>query len=352
MLSTGEKHPLAGSTEAVEHTLKLTTSEVIRNRWSHSIRICGDYVGILFMEHHGIESRNELVVWCWKTAVRKLVVSMTRYLYYDQLTGPDFLSKVLSANLRSFAFLGDAYVLGSTLQPPALLVYSLKPRNADDTTPANAHFLRFFFETASQDASDILLASDPSPGWPSNANKLQVPFQIAGDERMIAMNLQFFDDRNDYLCETSLIPTKPLLRYIESLPYKEGGHDVNWGYYGPLFTESVPGHSRWDIWTCFVFGMRYIVPRIIYIRGKPMMIIRDFCAKRYLRASKEEHKKSNALYKALTAGPRRKPYLHSILKSVPLPESIEVLHNVKLMISEDGIVVLEEVRHIGNRFYF
>jgi hypothetical protein len=253
---------------------------------------------------------------------------------------------VLSANLRSFAFLGDGYVLGSTLQPPALLVYSLK-----DTTQANTHFLRFFFGTAFQDASDILLASDPSPGWPSNASRLQVPFQIAGDERMIAMNLQFFDERNDYLCETSLIPTKPLLRYIESLPTKEGGHDVNWGYYGPLLSERVPGHTRWDIWTCFVFGMRYIVPRIIYLRGKPMMIIRDFCAKRYRRASKEEHKESNALYKALTAGPRRKPYLHSILKSVPLPESIEVLQNVKLMISEDGIVVLEEVRHRKSGFF-
>jgi hypothetical protein len=71
-LSTGEKHPLAESTAAVvEHTL--SAPEVILASWTHSIRIAGDYVGILFLEL--FDGRNELVVWNWKTGVRKLVVS-------------------------------------------------------------------------------------------------------------------------------------------------------------------------------------------------------------------------------------------------------------------------------------
>ena len=66
----------------MEYTL--TVPEAILDRWSYSIRICGEYVGVLFMER--FESRNELVVWNWRTGVRKLVVSHRLYLHYDQLT--------------------------------------------------------------------------------------------------------------------------------------------------------------------------------------------------------------------------------------------------------------------------
>ena len=238
-------------------------------------------------------------------------------------------------------FLGDNFILGSTLEPPALLVYSLEQSPADGITQANTHLLRFLFGTPFQDTTDILLASDPSPGW-SPSPGLQVPFQIAGDERIIAMNVQFFDEQEVYLCETSLIPTKSLLGYMGSRPIKEG-HDVDWESYSPLLSERVPGHGRWDVWTCFVFGMRYILPRVVYLHGKPMVIIRDLSPRRCLRASKEERKESNALYQVMMGGPRRKSYPRSILKCVPLPESIEDPLNMNLMISEDGIVAIEEV---------
>ena len=248
-----------------------------------------------------------------------------------------------STNLQSFAFLGDNFILGSTLEPPALLVYSLEQGPANCMTQANTHLLRFLFGSPLLDTADILLASDPSPGWSPSA-RLQVPFQIADDERMIAMNLQYFDDRDVYQCDTSLIPTKTLLAYIESLPIKEG-HDVDWDLYGPLLSERVPGHGEWDVWTCFVFGMRHILPRVVYLRGMPMMIIRDLCRRRCLRASKEERKESDALYQMLPWGTYHESYPRSILKSVPLPENIEDPLDVDLMISEDGIVVLEKVCH-------
>ena len=250
---------------------------------------------------------------------------------------------MLSAQLRSFAFLGNNFLLGSTLEPPALLVYSLEQSPADGTSQADTHLLRFLFGTPFQDTTDILLASDPSSGW-SPSPGLQVPFQIADDERMIAMNVQFFLDRDVYLCETSLIPTNTLLRYIESHSIKEGQDDVDWESYGPLLSERVPGHGRWDTWTCFVFGMRSILPRPVYLDGKPMIIVRDLSPRRCSRASREERNESNALYQA-TGGGRRKPYPRSILKCVPLPESIEDPQNVCFMISEDGIVALEEVCH-------
>ena len=251
---------------------------------------------------------------------------------------------MLSAHLRSFAFLGDKFILASTLDPPALLVYSLEQRPADGTIQDNTHLLRFLFETPFKDARavDILLTSDPSPGWSPSVG-LQVPFHITDDERLIAMNLQFSDDRRTYLCETSLIHTKTLLRYIHKLLIEEE-HDVDWDLYGPLLSQTAPRHGRWDVWTCFVFGMRYILPRVFFLRGTPMVIIRDLCPRRYLRASKEELEDSNMLYEALVEDTTHEPHPRSIFKSVPLPRGIRDPQTVHIMISEDGIVVREPVR--------
>jgi hypothetical protein len=230
-------------------------------------------------------------------------------------------------------------------------VYSVEQGPADGTTQDNTHLLRFLFESPFEGARavDVLLTSDPSPGWSPSAG-LQVPFHIADDERIIAMNLQFSDNRRVYVSETSLIPTKTLLGFIDNLPIEEG-HDIGWDIYGPLLSERAPGHGRWDVWTCFVFGMRYILPRVVFLQGKPMVIIRDLCPRRYLRASKEELKESNMLYKALTGGTSHNSHPRSILKSVPLPESIRGPRNVKLMICEDGIVVREQVRNKKTYFY-
>ncbi len=240
--------------------------------------------------------------------------------------------------MGSFAFLGDNFILGTTPAPPTLLVYSLEQRPAHGTTHVNTYLLRFLFGTLFRRISNILLTSDPSPGWLPSAG-LQVPFQIAGDERIIAMNFQFMDHR----CETVLIPAKAFLGQIESLPIQEG-HDADWGSDGPQPIEHVPGDISWDVWTCFVFGMRHILPRVVRLYGKPMMIIRDLSPRRYLRASEEEREESNELYQAMTRGPSESYCPRSILKRVPLPESIRDPEDVKLMISEDGIVALE-VRH-------
>ncbi|KAH9039935.1 hypothetical protein EDB84DRAFT_1024476 [Lactarius hengduanensis] len=245
---------------------------------------------------------------------------------------------VLSTSMRSFAFLGDNFILASTATPPALLVYGLEPRPPYDATHASTYLLHFSIGTLIHETSDILLTSDPSPGWSPSAG-LQVPFQIAGDERMIAMNLQRIDNWR-LEGETILIPAKTLLGQIESLLIKET-HDVVWESYASRFLERVPLHGGWDVWTCFVFGMRHIRPRVIRLHGKPMMVVRDLSPMRFLKASEEEREESNALYQAMTWGSHMS-YPRSILKCVPLPESIRNPQDVNLMISEDGIVVLDE----------
>ena len=251
---------------------------------------------------------------------------------------------MVSTHLRSFTFIGDEFILASTLEPPTLLVYSLDQRSAGDTTQDNTHLLRFLFGNPFENARavDILLTSDPSPGWSPSA-RLQVPFHNA-DEQIIAMNLQFSDDRRAYLCETSLIHTKTLLRYIHKFLIEEK-YDVDWDLYGPLLSQLAPHHGRWDVRTRFVFGMRYILPRVFFLQGKPVVIIRDLCPRRYQRASKKELKESNRLYKALVDDTSHKPYPRSILKRVPLSVRIGDPQTLTLMISEDGVVVRESVRH-------
>jgi hypothetical protein len=234
-------------------------------------------------------------------------------------------------------FLGDKFILGSTLNPPALLVYPLQ-QGLDGTTQANTYLLRFLFPFPN--LINIMLASDSSPGWLPSAGP-QVPFQISGDMRIVTMNLLFHRVVEPY--ETFLIPMKTLLGYIESLPIN-GRHDMDWGSHGPLLSERVPGPGRWDMWTRFIFGMRYILPKAAFLHGKPMMIVCDICPRRCLRASEEERQESKLLYQKLMGVHHTdQSYPRSILKSVPFPENIPYPENVTLMISEDGIVVLEQV---------
>ena len=99
--------------------------------------------------------------------------------------------------------------------------------------------------------------------------------------------------------------------------------------------------------------MRYLLPRVARIGGKRNVIIRDFCPRRYLRASKEEREESDALEEAIEyLKPNHYrvpggPHPHSILKCVPLPESIG-LDILIILISEDGVLIVEKVRDWKN----
>ena len=150
---------------------------------------------------------------------------------------------MLSANVQSFVFLDDNLILASTSAPPALLVYSLEQRH-DGTTQDNTHLLRFLFGPSFQHPfgfSKILIKSDPSPGClPSTG---QVPFQVAGDERMIALYSRCFNFGNGRMF---LIPMKSFLGQIKSLLVKEV-LDVDWELHGPEFIEYLPVFDDWDI---------------------------------------------------------------------------------------------------------
>ena len=244
--------------------------------------------------------------------------------------------------MQSFLFLNDNLILASISAPAALLVYSLEQRPDDDPTQEKAHLLRFLFGPRFQDphgVSKILIKSDPSPGCLPSTE--QVPFQIAGDERMIALYSRYFDFGNGRMF---LIPMKSFLGQIQNLLAKEV-LDVDWELHGPEFIEHLAEFDEWGLWIPFMFGMRYITPMVIRF-DKPTIVIRDLSQRRCLRASEEELDFSNEIYKMMTRtyfrDTRTAPYPRAILKCVPFPESIPLHPDSMLFISEDNIVVIED----------
>ena len=161
---------------------------------------------------------------------------------------------------------------------------------------------------------------------------------------MIALYSQCFNFGNGRMF---LIPMKSFLGQIKSLLVKEV-LDVDWELHGPEFIEYLPVFDDWDIWAPFMFGMRYITPGVPLFSDKPMIVIRDLSQRRCLRASNEERDESDVIYKEMRTWSRysdTEPYPRGILKRVRVPENIDLYPNAKLFISEDNIVVIEDVRH-------
>ena len=248
-------------------------------------------------------------------------------------------------DILSFTFLGEEFILvaasaldGLDDMRPALLLYRFNQRPPGSVEPPGAYLLRFLFQTPrlAQVPSALYLTSDPSPDWLSGSG-LQVPFQIPRDERLIAFNLRRFH-RGDSRSETFLIPARTLLEHVGDITTGGEKRDIEWEEWGSSYAEPVRRHGQWPTYSCFVFGMRHVLPLTASRDDRRVMIVRDLCPRRCMRASEEERNESNALHRALGY---EGPYPRSVVKCVPLPTSIKESSEVDLMISEDGIIILE-----------
>jgi hypothetical protein len=242
--------------------------------------------------------------------------------------------------MPAFTFLGDEFVLVAAPSRdrlgsirPALLLYGLDQRPGR-VENSGSYLLCFLFQTPRSGLMDssMNLTSDPSPAW-SSSSSLQVPFQVPCDERIIAFNLHR---------KTFLIPAKALLGHVGDHAVEREGRDIEWEEWGSSCIDTIRNHPPWDTWTCFVFGMRHVLPSTKFRDDKRVMIVRDLCPRRYMKASEEERSESEALYQAMGY---KGGHSHSIVKCVPLPTSIGESPGVRLMISEDSIIILE-VRHM------
>jgi len=250
-------------------------------------------------------------------------------------------------DIVSFTFLGEEFVLvaASAFDPlddmrPALLLYNFRQRPPGSVEPPDAYLLRFLFQPPllAQVPSAIYLTSDPSPDW-SSSSSLQVPFQVPRDERLIAFafNPHPFQ-RGDSRSETFLIPARALLEHVGDITTGGEKRDIEWEEWGLSYAEHVRRHGQWPMYSCFVFGMRHVLPKAEFCDDRWVMIVRDLCPRRCMRAREEERNESNALHQALGWEDQ---YPRSIVKRVPLPTSIRKSSDINLMISEDGIIVLE-----------
>ncbi|KAI9513051.1 hypothetical protein F5148DRAFT_972382 [Russula earlei] len=331
-LSTGEKYSLSSDTATnIEYTPATPVNPFLRLVFS--IRVSGDYVGILFKDNDFVTDGdyNELVVWNWKTGSRNLSVTLL--------------------GIESFTFFGDGYVMASSSPPrplgnaqPALLLYSIDQRVAQNTESPHAPLLRYlppYSGVRGQSLFICLMTSDPSPIWSSSPG-LQVPFQIPHNERAIAFTLRRRLDliQGNSYGPTFLVPASTLLKHVNNITVGEEGRDIEWEQWGAS-GSLVPYQGQWSVNTCFVFGMRHILPLVVVRDDRQAMIVRDLCPRRCMRASEEEREESNALHHTMGCV---EPYPRTIVKCVPLPACISNGSDVELMISEDGVVILE-VRH-------
>ncbi|KAI0271411.1 hypothetical protein BC834DRAFT_441182 [Gloeopeniophorella convolvens] len=323
-LSTGKGHPLAAKAATLEYSR--AASENPQGLWSYSIRISGNYVGVLFLDHH--DDDNDLVVWDWTTG--------------------DIMMELTAIAISAFSFLGEHFILGATLvEPdpettrPALLVYDLNQKPALH----GAYAFRFWFGVPSSGENsemEFTLAMDPSPGWRPSLD-LQVPFQTASNDRTIALNLSW---PRRFRSKTFLMPTNALLKSISESTAVEEGRDIEWGAWGQQCVEHFPAHGQWSAYTCFVYGMRYVLPQVATWRSKSAMLVRDFSLTRYRRTGQDERQESEKLYPQLGMG---EPYPRSTVKCVLLPAGIKGASRAHLMVSEDGIVALEHDWLVGGR---
>jgi hypothetical protein len=115
---------------------------------------------------------------------------------------------------------------------------------------------------------------------------------------MITMYSHPLDDWGN---EMFLIPAKTLLGQIENFPTKEG-LDAEWEVHGPQLIENIPGHvPSIDSLSYFVSGIRYLLPQVVHLDGRPKIVIRDRSPRRYQRESKEEHEESDSHYDEITS---------------------------------------------------
>ncbi|KAI0041549.1 hypothetical protein FA95DRAFT_1548610 [Auriscalpium vulgare] len=303
-LSTGQPHPL-GPTSGQLPINKLL-GETWWYDWTYSIRVSGDYVGVLFSNDDGGET--ELYIWNWRTgAVQLLVASET----------------------QAYTFLGDIYVLVGVLHRPvleedksSLIVYNLlEPRVVNDTPQGICTF------QLPKPAFELDITADPAPQWSPPAESV-APFFVAHTDRLIAVNIQF-RQRWQPRTRTYLLRSQDLLPYLlpsgdptgqtRIIPWEDWKHAC----------QRVE-HGRWTSWTCFVYGMRYVSPRPVVMDGVRMVRILDFHPLRTRRASPGQD-----------GDERTNKRLRVSAKVVALPRALQKAETIDFMISEDTIVAIE-----------
>ncbi|KAH9982347.1 hypothetical protein BGW80DRAFT_1247245 [Lactifluus volemus] len=182
------------------------------------------------------DDENELIVWNWKTGAKCLVAG--------------------SLDILSFTFLGHRFVLTSALEFVRLHCYFTT--STRELIVAKTTLTLIFYASHSKLAGWI--------GYPSDIGS--ITRMVIKSQAAVLSN------------QTFLFPASALLEYVNDTPMEGGGRNIEWESWGPrCCDELVPGHGSWDGWQ--------------------LLIVRDLCPRRYMRASDVEREESNALEREL-----------------------------------------------------
>ncbi|TFK56597.1 hypothetical protein OE88DRAFT_1730069 [Heliocybe sulcata] len=229
-LSTGEPHPLTSEPAMVVRGVdELPTS--------YLIQICGDYVGVCFIDL--TIDGPDLKIWNWKT--RQLKMS---------LEGPIFC----------FAFLSQQHIVVSLDTRPmqSLCVYDfVNNTDVDINVDDDVHCCQLLFPPFRTPlaAVDIVIRCDPAPGWTPQAD---VPFYVAPENRVYVVTLVYNVQFGRIGVYSLFIPAWTILSRVSPTPYWEDKIDYLWEAWGPTGCRMVTNLRQSLSWVCWVYGSKFV----------------------------------------------------------------------------------------------
>ncbi|KAG1869662.1 hypothetical protein C8R48DRAFT_699324 [Suillus tomentosus] len=234
-LMTGEHHPMA-TMSFVTHLLSDMHEEL-----NFLIQVCGSRIAILCQEH-GDDSNSQLVVWDWKSGQRKLFIRDT--------------------DLQSFSFVTEDLLLVGVVaaesdEMPRLDILSIDSfREEMEEYKDVSYICGLEYPKMKADVLDMLIRSDPTPGW-SPHQTVQTPFFSARSDRIFTITMRVSPAGNsNEECTVLIVALSTIMAQVE-LSRNTQKRIVPWEQWGPNGSYMLL-RSPSDSWVCYVYGMKFI----------------------------------------------------------------------------------------------
>ncbi|KAG2072912.1 hypothetical protein BDR04DRAFT_372100 [Suillus decipiens] len=241
-VTTGQVHPsVIDGIRIIHHHLDVQCHLV-----DLSLQISGNFLGVLFAAQ-GEGSIPELTVWNWKKG--ELILTRS------------------SSEIATFAFLTSSLMLVGTVKnetnskvaEPRLFVLDVSKPSTIKVTLTSDYVCVFGFPSFDRTVSpvDIVIRSDPSPGWKPNPES-HIPFSITRERQLFLITAQV-EEKKKHVSYDLFAPANTLLSHVTALPPQTSRCVINWDTWGPTGTRFLKSLPHSQIWTGYVFGSKFIL---------------------------------------------------------------------------------------------
>lgn len=121
---------------------------------------------------------------------------------------------------------------------------------------------------------DVGIRSDPAPSYTPDPS-LAVPFFTSRENRMYVVTISFADGRH-VRSFVLFIPSSTLISRVNALREDERHSSIPWEDWGPTGTRLMPSLGQSNVWVCYVYGMRFVVPQDVQEDGITTIHVYDF----------------------------------------------------------------------------